>query len=201
MLCSAFSPEETEIWDGSARFLSPCKYLTSHYLRVVPMVERLLHKHGDKLCDLEGADIVNLLYEKFAAMERLGIWAPPMLDTDADAMGKYVMGTAKLLIERMNSERFEVVQLRLDIPERYGSVEEVLEKEERLTYRDRLRERLSDLFASMGIDERKLYEYLLSDEATDKEEKVAVLLKVCYATDREKEKLCKLLRELGEMET
>jgi hypothetical protein len=116
-------------------------------------------------------------------------------------MGKYVMGTAKLLIERMNSERFEVVQLRLDIPERYGSVEEVLEKEERLTYRDRLRERLSDLFASVGIDERKLYEYLLSDEATDKEEKVAVLLKVCYATDREKEKLCKLLRELGEMET
>lgn len=200
MLCSVFSPEDTEIWDGSSRVISPCKFLAAHYSRMIPLAERLLHIYGKKLTDLEGADIVNALYIKLAMQESVGVWSPPSLGTDADAMSRYVLGTAKKMIEEMNEKRFEYQEVSPDTPWGGSAVDEVLEREELQAKRSKTLEKVTSLLLSLGIDAEELYRKLDSDEADTVVRNLPILFGVCYTTSGEMAKLRRLFEDLGETE-
>ena len=196
MLSTVFSEEEVSVWDGSSRAISPCRFVTAHYDRLIPKIEGILRRYGDKLSDIEGGDILNDLYLKFAVQEKAGIWAPAGLALDAEEMSRYILGTARRMIGGMNDEKFVYQELSADMPFDGSSVEEFLEREERSRQREDLLDRLKRLLFSLGIDADELYLRLTSEGSLEVLRNLPILFGVCYTTEDEIEKMQKIKESL-----
>ena len=200
MLCSQFSQKEIRIWDGSSRAISPCVFLSAHYLRLMESVERMLRRHGKKLTDLEGADIMNSLYVKFANQEKIGVWSPPSVALDADGMSKYILGTAKKMIVELNEKKFEYKEVNPNTPYDDSAVDEYLEKLERVALRNKILEEITELLLSIGIDAEELYSQVDEGDFDTVVAQIPILFHICCTTKEEKDRLHRLYEKLQETE-
>lgn len=202
MLCSQFSQKDIRIWDGSSRAISPCVFLSAHYERLLPTVEKMLRRFGKKLTDMEGAEVMNELYYKFAQQESVGVWSPPSVAMDADGMSTYILGTAKKMILGWNAEKFEYQEVNVNTPCENSAVDEVLEKREQALKREKILEDVTTLLLSLGIDAEELY-----SQTREKEfdavgiQQLHILFGVCCTTKEEWTQLRALYDNLQEIET